>query len=381
MFLTDHDVIELSAWRQKLHAMPEISGAEIATSAEVQAFLAGTVPDKVISGLGGTGTAFIFEGENAGPSVLFRCELDALPIEEINDLPYRSRLPGKGHMCGHDGHMATMAALARGFSKKRPACGRAILLFQPAEETGAGAKAVIADPRFCEIEPDYSLSLHNMPGLPFGHVWLKDGIANCASRGLKVRLTGKTAHASTPETGISPMRAIATLMPALKDLSGGSLEAGDFTLATITHATLGEETFGIAPANGEVWVTLRTMTDDQMQSLVDAAEALIRQAALADGLTVELSYHDIFGHCDNDPDAVQVLRKALDAEAISHEPGETFRGSEDFGRFGTISKSAMLFIGVGEDHPALHSPNYDYPDGLIPVGARIFMAAARDLLG
>jgi amidohydrolase len=382
MFLTNEDVIELTAWRHKLHAMPEVSGAEVATAAEVIAFLADTAPDRVISGLGGTGVAVIFEGAQEGPTVLFRCELDALPIEEISDIPHRSRLPGKGHMCGHDGHMATMAALARlGLSRERPKRGRVVLLFQPSEENGAGAAAVIADPKFAEIKPDYAFSLHNMPGLPLGHVWLKDGIANCASRGLKIVLTGRTAHASLPETGNSPMRAISTLMPGLTALSGGNLDDGDFVLATVTHAALGEQAFGIAPGHAEIWVTLRTMTDGQMEALTETAEALACTAAEADELEVGLTYHDIFDHCDNHPEAAAMLRAALEAEGVSHEAGETMRGSEDFGRFGTVSKSAMFFLGAGYDQPALHNPNYDFPDELIPIGARIFMRVARDVLG
>ena len=381
MFLTNRDIAELTAWRRKLHAMPEISGEEVATAAEVQAFLAETAPDRVISGLGGTGVAAVFEGGEDGPTLLFRCELDALPIEEISDLPHRSRLPGRGHMCGHDGHTATVAALARGFSKERPKRGRAVLLFQPAEETGAGAAAVIADERFAEIRPDYSFSLHNLPGLPFGHVWLKEGIANCASRGMKIVLRGKTAHASAPETGISPMRAIATLMPGLTDLSRGSVAGGDLVLATVGHVRMGEAAFGIAPAHAELWVTLRTTTDDQMQALVDAAERLARKAAEKDGLGLETSYHEIFSHCDNDAGAVAMLRAALDVEGVSHEPGEALRASEDFGRFAAVSRSAMFYLGAGEKHPALHNPDYDYPDDLIPLGARIFMRAARNLLG
>ncbi len=382
MFLTNHDLVELTAWRRKLHAMPEISGEEVATAAEVQAFLAGSAPDKVLSSLGGTGVAAVFEGPKDGPTLLFRCELDALPIEETaTDLPHRSRLPGKGHMCGHDGHMATMAAVARGFARERPKRGRVVLLFQPAEETGAGAAAVIADPRFSEIRPDYSFSLHNLPGIPFGHVWPKEGIANCASRGLKITLTGKTAHASMPETGRSPMRAIATLMPALTGLSGGSVSGGNFVLATVGHVRLGEPAFGIAPAHAELWVTLRTTTNDQMQALVDEAERLAREAADKDGLKPETSHHEIFSHCDNDPEAVDILRTALDAEGVPHEPGEALRASEDFGRFGAVSKSAMFYLGAGEKYPSLHNSDYDFPDDLIPLGARIFMRTARALLG
>jgi amidohydrolase len=256
-----------------------------------------------------------------------------------------------------------------------------VLLFQPAEETGAGAAAVMADARFAEIRPDYSFSLHNLPGLPLGHVWLKEGIANCASRGLKIMLTGKTAHASAPETGTSPMRAIASLMPALTNFSRGTVAGGDLVLATVGHVHLGEPAFGIAPAYAELWVTLRTTTNDQMQALVDDAERLAREAAEKDGLALAKSYHEIFNHCDNDPEAVAILRAALDAEGIPHEPGEALRASEDFGLFGAVSRSAMFYLGAGEKHPALHNPDYDYPDDLIPLGARVFMRAARDLLG
>ncbi len=225
-------------------------------------------------------------------------------------------------MCGHDGHMAMLAALGRQFGRQRPKRGRVILLFQPAEETGAGAAAVIADERFKDLVPDYSFSLHNMPGLPLGHAWLKEGTANCASRGLKIVLSGRTAHASMPETGISPVPAVARLMPALTALSSGSIATDDLVLATVTHATVGEPAFGIAPGHAEVWVTLRTMTDGQMLALTTAAEALVRDAAAAGGLEYAMEYHDIFGHCENHPEAAALLRAAMTAEGVSHEAGK-----------------------------------------------------------
>ncbi|SMF71380.1 amidohydrolase [Xaviernesmea oryzae] len=381
MFLSNQDVIELTAWRRKLHAMPEVSGEEIATAAEVQGFLADTGPDRVISGLGGTGIAVVYDSGAPGPTVMFRAELDALPIEETGTPEHRSQIPGKGHMCGHDGHMTMLAALGRQFSRERPKRGRAILLFQPAEETGAGAAAVIADGKFADLTPDYSFSLHNMPGLPLGHAWLKDGIANCASRGLKIVLSGRTAHASMPETGISPVPAVARLMPALTALSKGSIAAEDLVLATVTHAAIGEPAFGIAPGHAEVWVTLRAMTDGEMEALVTAAETLVSEIAAEARLEHALEYHDIFVHSENDPEAAALLRAAMEAEGVPHEPGETMRGSEDFGRFGSVSKSAMFFLGAGEDMPNLHNPNYDFPDDLIPIGTRIFARVARDILG
>jgi amidohydrolase len=379
--LSNHDIIELTAWRRMLHTMPEVSGEEVETAREVVRFLKQTGPDAIVEGLGGTGVAVIYDSGTPGPSVMIRAELDALPIEELGEPEYKSKIAGKSHMCGHDGHMATLAAVGRALGRERPKTGRAILLFQPAEENGAGAAAVIADGKFDALTPDYSLSLHNMPGVRFGHVWLKDGPANCASRGMKIVLTGKTAHAAYPETGTSPVSAVAQLMPALNALSVGTVSEGNLVRATVTHASIGEPTVGVAPGHGEIWVTLRTSTDDQMAALVDQAETMAREAAEKGGLVLSVEYQDVFGHCVNDPEAADILRSAMDAESVTYEPGEGFRASEDFGRFGAVSKSAMLFLGAGEDHPAPHNPNYDFPDDLIPIGSRIFLRAIRNTLG
>lgn len=382
MAVSESDLAELVQWRHRLHAMPEVSGEEVRTAEEVVRFLASTKPDDIITRLGGTGVAVVFNGGKPGPTLMFRAELDALPIHELSAaLPHRSQIPGKGHMCGHDGHMAILGALAREFGHTRPSSGRVILLFQPAEETGAGAKAVLDDPRFETLKPDFAFSLHNMPGLPLGHSWIKAGAANCASCGLKIRFTGKTAHASQPEAGLSPAPAIAELVPRLNQMSRGQIEDEDLVLATVTHLSVGEPAFGIAPGEGEIWVTLRSVDDAAMAGLRAQAEALATQLAARYGLSVELSYHDEFRACSNHPEAVEAIRHAMDAEGFSHEAGQIFRASEDFGRFGDVAKSAMFFLGAGETHPALHNPDYDFPDALIPFGARIFLRIARNTLG
>ncbi|PYE41440.1 amidohydrolase [Rhizobium sp. PP-F2F-G20b] len=381
MFLTERDLVELVAFRHDLHRHPEISGEERQTAARVQAHLAALKPDRIITGLGGHGVAAVFSGSVPGPTLLFRCELDALPIPEISDAPHRSDIPGKGHLCGHDGHMAIMAALGRGLARRRPVRGRVVLMFQPAEETGAGAAAVLADPAFAEIRPDLSFSLHNLPGLPLGHVALASGPVNCASRGLRVILDGKTAHASMPETGISPMQAVSRLMPQLTDLAKGTFPSADFAMVTLTHAVLGEPAFGIAPGRAEVWATLRTLADAGMADLCARAEALISETAVQERLTLSYHYADIFHHCENAPEAVAHLRQALTDEDITNdEAGLPMRASEDFGRFAACGPAAMLFLGSGEAHPALHNPDYDFPDGLIERGARIFLRVIDNVL-
>ncbi|MCO5146583.1 MAG: amidohydrolase [Aquamicrobium sp.] len=382
MTLTNRDIEDLVAFRRELHRFPEISNEEAETAKRVVAFLADTRADEVITKLGGHGIAFVYDSGVAGPTVLFRAELDALPIAEISDIPHRSAIAGKGHMCGHDGHMAILAALGRLFGRQRPATGRVVLMFQPAEETGDGAAGVTADPRYGAIRPDFAFSLHNLPGTPLGHVRLKAGVVNCASRGMRIVLEGREAHSSMPESGLSPMRAISRLMPEIAALGGSSFTSDDFAMATVTHASMGEPVFGVAPGRAEVRATLRTRLDARMADLCTAAEELAREAAAADGLTCSIDYHEIFVASLNDAEATAHLAAALDAEGISHD-GEQLpmRASEDFGLFGHGSGSAMLYLGAGVERPNLHNPDYDFPDDLIPIGTRIFLRAARNLLG
>lgn len=375
--LTNRDIAELTVFRRALHRVPEVSRQERETARTIAAAL---TADQVITGLGGHGVAAIYNGVAPGPTVMFRAELDALPIEELSGAPHRSAIPGKGHLCGHDGHMTILMGLSRLLSRNRPATGRVILLFQPAEEDGSGAAAVIADPRWPSLRPDWAFSLHNAPGNTLGHADLRAGPVNCASQGLKIRLTGKTAHASQPETGTSPAPALAALIPALTALGqGGALQPG-FRLVTVTHARLGEPAFGIAPGEADLWVTLRTLEDAAMADL--RAEAIALVEAEARGLTAAFETHDDFAASVNHPEAVAHMAAALDALHIPYSPGEIWRASEDFGRFGAApTKSAMLFLGAGTAHPALHNPDYDFPDDLIPIGASLFHRISQDLLG
>jgi len=382
MILRNSDIADLVALRRELHRFPDLSGEEAATARRITRELFGHPPDEIVTGLGGSGLAAIYNGAADGPTVMFRCELDALPIAETGAADYHSTKPGTGHLCGHDGHMAIIAGLARCLSRQRPARGRVVLLFQPAEETGAGAAAVINDPGFGQIAPDFAFALHNMPGLPLGHVGVREGPVNCASRGLELRLSGREAHASAPESGVSPMRALSALMPALTDLSQATLEDADFALVTVTHAQMGVPAFGIAPGAATVFATLRTRTDDAMAALMERALNIAAEAARAGGLGLEHAIHDDFAHCENDPQAVAILRRAFDRLGLAHSTeGQPWRASEDFGRFAHHARSAMFVLGAGRDRPALHNPDYDFPDDLIVLGMRIFEAVARDILG
>jgi amidohydrolase len=372
----------LVALRHELHRFPEVSGDEAKTARRITRALRPYRPDQLLTGLGGHGVAAVFEGIKPGPTVLIRAELDGLPIEELSTADYRSQHAGYGHLCGHDGHMVMVVALADQLAQQRPACGRVVLAFQPAEETGKGAIAYRSDPRFAAIAPDYAFSLHNLPGMALGHVSLCAAAANCASRGMRISLTGKTSHAAAPADGVSPMAAMAALMPALVALGqGGALDAA-YALATLTHARLGEATFGVAPGAGEVWATLRTVNDTRMAQLCEAAGILVQAEAARHGLALEISYDDVFEACENHPEAVGHLQTALTDAGVAWQMTDSpQRWSEDFGQFAKGAKSAMFWLGSGENQPQLHNPDYDFPDALIPAGTGVFLRLIRNILG
>ncbi len=381
--LTRPQITQLQQLRQNLHRFPEISGQEVETAARMAQALAQAGADRIWTGLGGHGVAAQFTGTDVGPTVMFRCELDALPIQEVSAQPYRSQHAGKGHLCGHDGHMAMVLGLAMSLAR-RPARGRVILLFQPAEETGAGAAAVINDPRWPQIRPDFAFAYHNVPGRPLGEIGLRVGTANCASRGMMIRLRGRTSHAAAPEDGLSPAPVLARLIRQLPELGPGGAMGAQFALSTLTHARLGEPTFGIAPGEGELRVTLRSQTDKRMEALIAAAETTLATAlAPYDGLTGEVSWHDVFLATVNDAEAVAIAAGAADQLGMARQDmAAPMRWSEDFGRFGGDGvQSAMLFIGSGEDQPQLHNPDFDFPDALIPAGVSLLSLIADRILG
>lgn len=381
--LTNTDLIELTAFRRVLHRFPEVSGHETETANRILQALRALAPDRIETQLGGHGVAAVFNGAAPGPTVMFRAELDALPITEISDAPHRSTIPGKAHLCGHDGHMVMLLALGRLLRRSRPATGRVVLMFQPAEEDGSGAAAVLADPRYAGLHPDWAFAIHNMPGAPHGQCLLTEGTVNCASQGLRLVLQGKTAHASQPEKGVSPGLALSRLIPGLAALGQGGPLSPDYRLVTITHARLGEPAFGIAPGEAEIWVTLRSLTDAKMADLRAAALTLAETETESHDLTLTAETHDAFAACTNHPGATARIAQALDALHIHHSPGDLpMRASEDFGRFASpTTRAAMLFLGTGETHPALHNPDYDFPDDLTPIGTNIFNRLRLDLLG
>ena len=380
--LSNHDLHELTQFRRELHKFPEISREEAQTAQSIHEALSSLNPSKIMLGLGGHGVAAIFDTGIDGPTVLFRAELDALPITETTTLDWTSHIDGKGHLCGHDGHMTMLLGLGRLLRQQPVATGRVILMFQPAEEDGSGARAVVADPQYEALTPDWAFAIHNEPGLPFGFIATRDGLINCASRGMKITLDGKTAHAAEPELAHSPVRAINTIAQTVQHFAYGNERDDDFKLVTVTHMNIGEPTFGITPGHGSLYLTLRTAQDDVLASLVDDITALTHRLCSEDNLSPTIEFCDDFAASVNHPDAVSVARSAMDQLTIPHgEDNLPMRASEDFGIFGHDAKAAMLCLGPGPQSAALHHPDYDFNDDLIPIGAGLFYQIAVNLLG
>ena len=360
--------------RRDLHENPELSGTEVNTAKRILAFFAQFDPDEVISKIGGHGLAFLFKGQAPGPTVIIRCELDALPVAERNDFQYRSMNSNISHACGHDGHMTIVAGLGHMLATERPKCGQVVLLYQPAEETGEGAEKVVKDPKFRSFDADYVFALHNLPGYPMGSIVVKAGTFNCASRGMIIRLTGLTSHAAWPEHGRSPAIPICQIIEGLTNLPSVPELNGVLTQVTVVHSRLGEPSFGTSPGHAEVTATLRTETDESMTLLVAKASKLVQDKALSAGLEFEVSWRDKFVASFNHNEACRIIEQAARSAGLDVLPmTKPLRSSEDFGRLTSKIPGAMFGLGAGEKPPQLHTPYYDFPKEIIPIGTKVFL--------
>lgn len=373
---------ELVKLRQLLHSNPELSGSEESTSHLVRSFIENCKPDQLITGIGGFGLAAVFNGHKAGERVLLRCELDALPIPETVELPHGSRVEGASHKCGHDGHMAIMAGVAMSMRGRRPERGSVVLLFQPSEETGEGAELVLNDPEYDEIRPDYVFALHNLPGFDLGKIILRDDTFASASSGLAIDLKGKTSHAAEPQKGKSPALAIAQLIEGISSIPQFHTPLHETAQATIIHAKLGEVAFGTSPGHAEVMATLRSHSQETMHITMEKSIALAERIAAAYDLECATAVMQPFPATVNDPESTAVIRTAARELGMeTHELEVPFAWSEDFGHFTAKHKGALFGLGAGKKQPALHHPEYDFPDDLIDHGVSIFTKIIHSLLG
>lgn len=375
-----YDKDKLVALRRKLHQYPELSGQEYHTAGMIREYINRHQPDRIIGDLGGTGLAVVYEGKQEGPTVLFRSDLDALPIEEVNSFDYRSQYPGAAHKCGHDGHMTIMSGLSQVISNNRPERGRVVLLYQPSEENGQGAVKVLEDDQFKQIRPDQVFALHNLPGYPAGSVILKKGTFAAASKGMINKLQGKTAHAGEPENGRTPALAMARIVEELTHMPG-NLSLNDYALITVIHARLGEIAFGTTPGYAEVMATLRTYSNPDMEKLTRESIATVERHAHDHGLGKEVSWTEEFPATVNDSESVDLIHRV--AEGTGNQTifiDEPLRWSEDFSNFTLKYPGALFGLGSGENTPQLHNPDYDFPEEILDHGIRVFYGIYHHVL-
>jgi amidohydrolase len=369
-------------FRRDLHRVAELSGRERETARLVRAKLEELRPDRIVDGIAGHGLAAVWRSARPGPASLIRCELDALPIADDGAMPHASRTPGVAHKCGHDGHMAMALAAAASLAERPPPTGSVTVLFQPSEETGEGGARVLADSSFQSIAPDTAISLHNLPGFPLGSVIVREGIFAFGSVGAEIHLEGEESHAAEPERGRSPASALATAIQVLQLLASPEYLPRENGAVTVTHARLGEPAFGTSPGSGVVFATLRSGSEEGLAELRGAIRTLVDEVSADHDVRARIEWREPFPVTFNAPEVVlriETCARELGLEVV--RPPEPFRWSEDFGHFTARFPGALFGLGAGEDHPSLHHPDYDFPDALIPVGARLLAGVARELAG
>ena len=369
----------LVQFRQELHQHPEVSQKEFQTQQRILLKLKELGAEQIIP-IGGTGVLAIFEGKSLGKTVLLRADTDALPIQEVNDFAHRSIFEGVSHKCGHDGHTAVMMAVAAHLINHQLPQGRALLLFQPAEENGEGAKAVLADKQF-PFAPDWVFAFHNLPGYPLHKIIVREGSFTAAAKSIILKLNGKTSHAAEPELGINPALAISELIQMLNSSSQPDLARDDFALTSPVHINMGERAYGVSAGYGEVHYTLRTWDNQTMDSLCEKIVKAAKEIANKNSLQLTIDWTESFFANQNDKEAVQMIRQAAIDNNLVHEDRPTpFKWGEDFGLFTEKYRGAMFGIGSGENHPALHNPDYDFPDAILPTGFTMFLSILNHAL-
>lgn len=370
---------QLIILRKELHMYPEVAGQEKSTAERLSKFISALNPASIVTGIGGHGIAFIIKGEMPGKKILFRADLDALPIKEISNRDYRSAFIDRAHLCGHDGHMTILAGLAETLNQNRPLKGEIILLFQPSEETGEGAALVLNDEKFRnKIKPDYVFALHNLPGYPPRSVIVNSNIFCSASVGLTIYLHGKSSHAAEPAKGNSPVKSLWKIINALYLIQDNKKVFKDFVLGTVIHINLGEKRFGTLPEYGEIQMTLRAYREDDMKILKNETIQAVIEICREEKIRFEYEWKEEFLSLKNVPYPVEIIKKAalnLDLETI--EMTVPFKWSEDFSHFTNNFPGAMFGLGAGKDHAALHNPDYDFPDEIIATGINMFLNIYR----
>ncbi|MFM2479403.1 M20 family metallopeptidase [Celerinatantimonas sp. MCCC 1A17872] len=371
---------DLPSIRHQLHKIAELSGAEHKTReyltqelAKLNAFTTQLLPSGSL--------LCCMDSHQIGATLLLRADMDALPIQEHNQHDYCSQTPGVSHLCGHDGHATSLLGCAHLLAQTPISNGKVYLLFQSAEETGEGAPLALEDMRALGLKFDFAFAYHNIPAQPIGQIILKEQAMTAAVQSLNIQLTGRTAHAAEPESGICPANAIAQLIEFAQTLNCTDLSQRDFTLVTPICIQMGEPAYGTMPGDGRVDFTIRCWQNQQMKIVAKQLEKKLIEICSSEHLDYDFQWLESFTGCNNHPAAVEIIQRSANALNLdSIVPEHPFKWGEDFGSLIAHWPGALFGIGSGENLSPLHHVDYDYPDQLLPIAASMLAQIAYQVL-
>ena len=370
---------EISTWRRDLHAHPELRFEEYRTAAFVASKLKEFGVDEIVTGFGGTGVVGVIHGQNntSGRSIGFRADMDALPIQEVNDLPHASTIPGKMHACGHDGHTSMLLGAAKYLAETRNFDGKIVLAFQPAEEGGGGARAMIDAGLMDKWNVEEIYGMHNMPGLPIGEFAVRTGPQMACPDKFEIIVHGKGGHGAMPHKSVDSTLVAAQIVVALQSIASRNINPLENIVVSVCGFRTETDTYNVIPNTVRLRGTVRTFEKD-VQSFVRARiDALTKSTADGYGAVAEVT------HMSGPPPLVNHEREAdfaaeiaLSVCGVAHRNFEPSMGGEDFSEMLLERPGAYLFVGNG-DSADLHNPSYEFNDDVIPVGCSWFVTMAE----
>ena len=371
---------EFVALRHDLHRHPELSREEHRTAGIVAGLLRGWGYD-VTTGIGGTGVVASLQVGNGPHALALRADMDALPIAEATGLPFASVANRVMHACGHDGHTAILLAAAKHLAETRAFHGRLVLIFQPAEEIGAGAKAMIADGLFTRFPVDAVFGLHNWPGLPAGQWGILPGPVMAGIDQVLLTVQGRGGHGAAPQETVDPVVTAAHAIAALQSVVSRNIDPQDAAVVTV-GSIHGGEASNVIPDTVEAKLTLRYFTAATQAVLAARVPAILRGVIEAFGAEADLTYAPGFPPVINHAPEAALARRAVEGLFGPAALIDGFRprtASEDFAFFLHERPGAFLILGAGDGAP-LHSPRYQFNDAILAPAAALWVQLVQDFL-
>jgi hippurate hydrolase len=372
-------IAEAVAWRRDLHRHPELAFNERRTSDFVAAQLAASGL-AVHRGLGRTGVVGTLARGSSRRAIGIRADMDALPIDERSGAVHTSSASGVMHACGHDGHVAIALAAARACAQLKGLDGTVHFIFQPAEEREGGAQQMIADGLFRDFPCDTIYALHNWPALPLGTCVARDSAMMAAIAEFDVTLTGRGCHGAMPHQGIDPIIAACQLVGSLQSIVSRNVDPLGTAVVSVA-AIHGGEAFNVVPDTCAVRGSTRWFDDRVGETLERRIVELSRSVSEGFGCTARVCYRQMYPPTVNDPAAAQTVRTVATGTGLQVLDEPPSMASEDFAVMLRSVPGCYLWLGSGQPEHGLHSPRYDFNDALVPLGAALWVALVRRILG